>query len=92
MNVWRSIRSRLSGQTQEAFGSGQRFPLNKQIKDSIKRHVAGLGGKDLSQYTFERRHSDYPDSKSDLVIYDGEQRAVLNGREGSDGRLSIWSP
>jgi hypothetical protein len=90
MNILNAMRSKLSGQTQEAFGEGQRFPLNGDVKRAILHHMNELGRKDLAAYSFERRHSYYPDAKSDLVIYDGEGQPVLHGRENRDGLLSIW--
>jgi hypothetical protein len=45
---------------------------------------------DLASYQFERRHSDYPDSKSDLVVYDDSGIVMFHGRENRDGRVSIW--
>ena len=80
----------MSGQTQEAFGDGERFPLNKQITASIKRHMTELKDADLSAYTFERRHSDYNGAKSDLVIYNDAKIPVLHGRELGSGPISVW--
>jgi hypothetical protein len=91
MNLFSSFRSRMSGQTTEAFGTGERFPVTKQMATSIKSHMNGLINTDLSTYTFERRRSDYPDSKSDIVVYDPEGQVILHGREGSNGKLSFWS-
>ena len=88
--VLAKVRSFFSGQSQEQFGSGQRFPLTKEITKEVRRHVASLYNADLSQYTFERRHSDHPGAKSDLVIYDPSEKAVIFGRE-MDGHLSFWT-
>lgn len=85
------LRSKLSGQTREAFGSGQRFPLSNDIRKAISVQMAGMSAADLSGYTFERRHSDYRDTKSDIVIYDASGNAVFHGRESSGGDLAFWS-
>jgi hypothetical protein len=85
-----AVRSKFSGQTQEQFGEGERFPLTKSIRNAITEHMSDLRRTDLSRYTFERRHSEYPHAKSDLVIYDVNGLAVLNGRENDDGRMSFW--
>ena len=92
MKLLDSARSLFSGQTQEAFGSGERFPLTKQMIQKIRRHMSGLEKTDLTAYTFERRHSDYPGAKSDIVIYNDSGQIVLNGREISGGPTSFWSP
>ena len=90
MQLLKSLRSQLSGQSQEQFGLGEKHPLSKSMKTVVKAHIMGLRGSDLAGYMFERRHSDYAGAKSDLIIYDAEGKAVLKGREASDGRLSIW--
>jgi hypothetical protein len=90
MRMLSAIRSKMSGQTTEEFGSGQRFPLTKDLKRAISLHMNDLDRKDLSRFTFERRSSYYPDAKSDIVIYDDEEQPVLHGRESNDGLVSIW--
>jgi hypothetical protein len=90
MKLLDTIRTKLSGQTKQEFGFGQRFPLTKSMTQVIRRHFSELEKKDLSSYTFERRRSSYPDTKSDLIIYDSDSKPVLNGREASDGRVSFW--
>ncbi len=85
------LRTRLSGQTQEAFGSGRRFPLTSEIVKAIRFQMAGMGGAELSGYTFERRHSDYRDTKSDIVVYDASGNTAMHGRESSGGILAFWS-
>ena len=90
MSIIDSIRTFFSGQTQEAFGYGEKYPLSKPITKEIRRHIAILSGADLTGYTFERRHSDYPGAKSDIVIYDPSGKSTLNGREMDNGELSFW--
>ena len=90
MSIIDSIRSIFSGQTQEAFGYGQKYPLSKSLTKEIRRHIAVLSGADLSGFTFERRHSDYPGAKSDIVIYDASGNIKLNGREMNSGEVSFW--
>ena len=90
MSVFGSLRSKMSGQTQEQFGSGQRFPLTKDLMRAIREHMNDFYGVDLTSYKFERRNSDYPQSKSDLVIYDENNNVILHGRESNDGRVAVW--
>jgi hypothetical protein len=90
MKLLTSVRSRFSGQTQEAFGQGERFPVSKTIVKEVRRHLARFEKVDMSAYTFERRRSDYADAKSDLVIYDENGAPVVRGREFDNGHLSFW--
>jgi hypothetical protein len=90
MGMFNSLRSKMSGQTMEAFGEGERFPVTKQLIVTIKRHVNDLKDTDISGYTFERRRSDYKGAKSDLVIYNENKMPVLHGREPESGPVSIW--
>jgi hypothetical protein len=90
MGVFSSLRSRINGQTGEAFGEGQQFPVTKQMVASIQRHMPALKDADLSSYTFERRRSDYAGAKSDLVIYNDRKLPVLHGRELASGPISVW--
>jgi hypothetical protein len=92
MKLFDAMRSKASGQTQEQFGAGERFPMTKSISRAVVEHMNELSRTDMSKYTFERRHSDYPDSKSDLVIYNNDGAAVFTGRETRDGRMSFWRP
>ena len=89
MNIFSQVRSMMNGQTREAFGLGERHPLTKAMKKSIKRHVLGLHRADLSGYAFERRPSSQHDAKSDIVVYDGAQKQVLFGRD-MYGATSFW--
>jgi hypothetical protein len=90
MSIMNSMRSKMNHQTEEAFGSGARTPVDKKMAIAIKRHMAALKDTDLSGYTVERRRSDYSGARSDLVIYDGESVPVLSGREFNGGPTSIW--
>ena len=91
MSFIRSFRSRFSGQSFEAFGTGQRFPLSKELSHEIRRHIVQLSRMDLAGYTYERRRSEYPQAKSDIVVYDPDGKIVLNGREmQGGGDLSFW--
>ena len=90
MKLLDSLRSKMSGQTREAFGDGQRFPLTKSLINAVRDHNDELRGVDMSKYQFERRHSDYPATKSEIVIYDPQGELAFHGRENNDGRISIW--
>jgi hypothetical protein len=89
VKLFDAMRSKMSGQTMEKFGEGQRFPLTKQMVKSIYEHIGNLKGSDLSGYTYERKRSDYSQARSDLVIYDVDGKPVLHGRE-SDGPMNFW--
>ena len=88
--MFSALRSKMSGQSLEAFGEGQQFPLTKQMIVSIQRHMPSMAVTDLSGYTFERRRSDYAAAKSDLVVYNENKMPVLHGREPESGPVSIW--
>ena len=90
MSLFNAIRSKLGGQRQEAFGLGQRFPLTKGMISAVRGHITGPLSADLSRYTFERRDSSYPDSKSDLIFYDRQDKPVLHAREFQNGLMSVW--
>lgn len=90
MKLLESVRSRLNGQTTEAFGEGQRYPVTKSMVKSIKNHMVSLRNTDIDGYTFERRRSDYKDAQSDLVIYDDEGHIVLHGRDWGH-QASFWN-
>jgi hypothetical protein len=89
MSVFSGIR-RLLGEKDAEFGEGQRHPLTKEIQAQLKRQLSALRNKDLSAYTFERRHSDYKGATSDVVIYDSNEKPVFFGRE-MEGKLSFWT-
>jgi hypothetical protein len=91
MSLIGSVRSLFGGGQSEAFGEGQKSPLTKHLTLEIKRHIAELSRKDLVGYTFERRRSEYPQAKSDLVVYNQAGTPVLHGREMSGGEFSFWS-
>ena len=84
------ILGKLFGGSQADFGAGETRPLTKGIQTEVRRHIAVLASADLSAYTFERRRSDYPHARSDLVVYDGAKTAVLDGRELDSGEISFW--
>ncbi len=90
MNLLASMRLKMSGQTQEKFGLGERYPLTKDLIRSIREHMNEFHRTDLSKYKFERRHSDYPEAKADFVIYDSEEHVVFHAREAKDGRIAVW--
>ena len=85
-----TLRSKLSGQTREQFGFGQRYPLTKQMMATIRRHTPALAKTDMSGYSFERRRSTRSDRKSDIVIYDERGQPVLNGTESQGGEMTFW--
>jgi hypothetical protein len=89
VSIISQARSFFSGQSREEFGEGQRHPLSKTLEKSIRRNVASLRGADLSGYQFERRPSEQKDAKSDLVIYNENQKPVLFGRD-MYGDTSFW--
>ena len=74
----------------QAFGEGERSPVDKQMIITIKRHVVDLKDTDISGYTFERRKSSYKGAKSDLVIYNETKQPILHGREPESGPISVW--
>ena len=74
------------------FGAGEKAPLTGSMQKTIRQHIVEANQKDaLTGYTYERRPSQYPTASSDLVIYDGNGRAVMQGREFAGGRMSFWT-
>src|SRR5437762_329136 len=64
------------------FGTGQKAPLSNSMQKTIRQHIVEANAKDaLNGYTYERRPSQYPTASSDLVIYDSNGKAVIQGRE-----------
>jgi hypothetical protein len=90
MKLLGAMLSKLSGQTQEKLGSGERFPLTKNISRAVIYHMNELGKTDMSKWTFERRNSDYQNAKSDIVVYDANGDKVAVGREENDGQMVFW--
>jgi hypothetical protein len=90
--VLSKLRSRFSGQSAEEFGFGQRYPIDASMRKSINFHINRMINQDLTGYTFERRHSNYPNAKSDIVIYDANDKPVLHGREfnGGNNKVTFW--
>jgi hypothetical protein len=76
----------------EQFGAGQKAPLTTSMQKTIKQHIVEANGTNaLEGYTFERRPSQYPSASADIVIYNSDGRAVIQGREFGGGRMSFWS-
>ena len=92
MSIFSKARTAMSGQTKEEFGFGERHPLDPKIRKSINFYMNSLTNKDLEGWTFERRRSEYPGAKSDLVVYNAEGKVVLNGREfeGGSNKTAFW--
>jgi hypothetical protein len=90
MSIFGSITSHFTSKAEMDFGLGERFPLTKQIAAAVRTHSIRLASADLSSFKFERRRSEHPDAKADLVIYDGSANPVLFGREMSAG-MSFWA-
>jgi hypothetical protein len=76
----------------EEFGAGQKAPLTSSMQKTIKAHIVEANATNALQgYTFERRPSQYPSASADIVVYNGDGRAVIQGREFGGGRMSFWS-
>jgi hypothetical protein len=48
-------------------------------------------GEDLDPYTFETRRSQYPGVKSDIFVFDGDGRPVIQGRDFHGGPTAFWT-
>ena len=76
----------------EQFGAGSKAPLTSSMQKTIKQHIVEANGANALQgYTFERRPSQYPSASADIVVYNGDGRAVIQGREFAGGRMSFWN-
>ena len=76
----------------EGFGAGQKEPLTGTMQKTIKAHIVEANAANaLEGYTFERRPSQYPTASADIVIYNSDGKAVIQGREFAGGRMSFWN-
>jgi hypothetical protein len=78
--------------TDAPIAPGERQPIDDQMRRHIIRYINSMTNQDFSAYTVERRHTAYPEAKSDFLVYDGSGAVVLNGREFSHGanRFAFW--
>ena len=70
---------------------GTRNQLPKGLAKEVHYQIQGLAGTDLSEYTYERKSSDYKDAKNDFFIYNPDGKLILMGRSFGS-RTFFWSP
>ena len=76
----------------DSFGAGQKAPLTTSMQKTIRAHIVEANASNaLEGYTFERRPSQYPTASSDIVVYNSDGKAVIQGREFAGGRMSFWT-
>jgi len=68
----------------------KRHLLSKQMVRGILMHFSRLDGAILKAYTFEKRHSDYPDTSADFDIFDERGNLAFQGREFRGGPAAYW--
>ena len=83
-SLWGSER-----RSEATIEEGRRQPMSPSMKRALLAHLPSLAEEDLSAHTHERSSSDYPGVKYDILIYNGDGRAVIEGREFSFG-ASFW--
>jgi len=67
-------------------------PLGDKLSAAIKRHFPWLEAQVLQTYSFKSHHSDYPQAKADLEVFDRAGVQVLAGRMFNSNNFSIWAP
>jgi hypothetical protein len=70
--------------------SSKRENMNLQVETAIRRNIVDVARQDLSGYTFEKRKTRYPNAKYDLLIFDPNGKAVIEGREFTSRDVSLW--
>jgi hypothetical protein len=75
----------------EQVAAGNRHSLPPQMRRDLLRHLSYLEGEDLDPYTFETRRSQYPGVKSDIFVFDGDGRPVIQGRNFHGGPTAFWT-
>ena len=78
-----------SGKEQGA--AGNRQPLPPHMRRDLLRHLSYLEEENLDVYTFETRRSHYPGVKSDIFVFDGDGRPVIQGRDFYGGPTAFWT-
>ena len=68
----------------------KRHLLSDKMVRGILLHFSRLDGAILKAYTFEKRHSDYPNTTTDLDIFDERGAPAFQGREFSSGPAAYW--
>lgn len=71
--------------------AGQKQALPTKIASQVKSEFPAFRQADLSDYTYDKRHSDFKDAKSDLTVYNGVGTVVLHGRDFGS-RTFFWQP
>jgi hypothetical protein len=69
---------------------GQRDLLNEKMVRNILVQIAGSNRDSLKEYTFTRRHSDYPGARADFEVFDGSGQLTIYGREFRAGPFAFW--
>jgi hypothetical protein len=70
--------------------AGNKQPLSPQMRRQLVSHISYLEGENLDAYTFETRRSQQPGAKSDIFVFDGHGRPVIQGREFHGGPTAFW--
>ncbi|HWC29951.1 MAG TPA: hypothetical protein VG845_07720 [Dehalococcoidia bacterium] len=86
MSLWSTARAKLPGFRRsvadevESLEEGSRLPVTDTVKGQLLNYFAGMEEASLEGFTFERRWSDFPEAKYDLLIYDAGGRLRYQGR------------
>jgi len=68
----------------------KRHLLSKKMVRGILTHFSRLDGVILKAYTFEKRHSEYSDTRADFDIFDERGNLAFQGREFRTGPAAYW--
>jgi hypothetical protein len=66
-----------------------RIPLSPALTKVCKAQFARMQRLDIGGYTYERNHSDYPQARADLRIFDETGKLSYFGREFGN-RTFLW--
>jgi hypothetical protein len=59
---------------------------------AIKWHFPHMDSAVIRTYTFTSHHTDHPDAKSDIELFDAAGNLTLLGREFHSGKPAYWLP
>ena len=75
---------------EKVHAEGERQPLSKSLQKTAVSQFRRLGKVDITDYTYEHRGTNYPEAKSDLMVYDGAGKLVFRGREFGGHQVFLW--
>lgn len=65
------------------------FPI--KLARQVQMQFSAFSRTDMTEYTFEKKKSDFRDAKSDVSVFDSSGVLQLLGRDFGD-RIFFWQP